>query len=283
VWTDRDETVVLHVTLGPPSAAPTNETCGTATPIALGTPVLASLVGTKKDLGSRCGFEVGDLAVGDLVYQFDLPNAADVTAYAASNDGYGAPVVSIRNQSCAAPEDEIACGRGSPAHTFVRALPKGTYFVAVSANGPTDLQLEVDASPPTTPPADETCTGAPILAPNRTLAVSLAAHTDDVDLGCAPIGSIDAAYDLELATSSDVLLVERIAQSDTGAVSLALPSCGSGSEKLCGQGQSSPVRASLRGVPAGSCRAVVETVLGNPVELTAFVVSLSARARTLRR
>ena len=278
VWTDRDETVLLHVMLGPPTVAPTNETCGTATPIALGTPVIASLVGTKKDLGSRCP---SDAQIGDLVYRFDLPDAADVTVYAQSTDGYGAPVVSIRNQSCAAPADaapadEIACGYGSPAGTFVRKLQKGTYYVAVSANGPTDVQLEVDASPPTTPPADETCNGAPILAPNRTLAISLTAHTDDLDLGCAPIGSIDAAYDLELASPSDVLLVERIADGDIGAVSLALPACGSGSEKLCGHGSTSPVRASLLGVPAGSYRAVVETALGNPVELTAFVRPASA-------
>jgi hypothetical protein len=268
VWVDRDEKVLLHVTLAPPTPAPANETCGTAAPITIGTPVVASLVGTKKDLASRCGFDVGD-----LVYQFDLPDAADVTAYAASIDGYGVPIVSIRKQACAAPEDEIACGYGSPARTLARALPKGKYFVAVSANGPTDVQLEVTAaSPPVMPPADDTCAGAPALVPNRTLGVSLTGHTDDIDLGCAPIASVDAAYALDLGTTSDVLLTLRIAQGDTGAVSLALPACaGAASNKLCGKGSSSPVRASLRGVPAGSYRAVVETVLGNPVEVTAFV------------
>ena len=63
VWVDRDEKVLLHVTLGPPTAPPTNETCGTAQPIALATPVIVSLVGTTKDLASRCGFEVGDLGL----------------------------------------------------------------------------------------------------------------------------------------------------------------------------------------------------------------------------
>jgi hypothetical protein len=268
VWVDRDEKVLLHVTLGPPTTAPANETCGTAAPIALSTPVVASLVGTKKDLASRCGYDAGD-----LVYQFDLPDAADVTAYAASIDGYGEPVVSIRKEACAAPEDEIVCGYGSPARSFARALPKGKYFVAVSASGPTDVQLEVDAtSPPATPPADETCASAPALAANRTLGISLTGHTDDIDLGCAPIASVDAAYALDLATPSDVLLVLRIAQGDTGAVSLALPTCaGPESSKLCGKGASSPVRASLRGAPAGPYRAVVESKLGNPVELTAFV------------
>jgi hypothetical protein len=268
VWVDRDETVLLHVTLESPVAAPTNETCGTAAPLAPGTPVVASLVGTKVDLASRCGFDVGD-----LVYTFDLPEAADVTANAASIDGYGDPVVSIRNASCAAPEDEITCGYGSSARAFARALPKGTYFVAVSASGPTNAQLEVDAvSPPSTPPADETCSGAPLLVPGRTIDVPLTGHTDDIDLGCAPIASVDAAYDLELPTVSDVLLVERISQGDMGAVSLALPSCdGATSRRACAKGASSPVRVSARAVPAGSYRAVVETLQANPVELTAFV------------
>jgi hypothetical protein len=267
VWTDRDQKILLHVKLAAPTPAPTNETCGTAAPIALGTPVLASLVGTQRDLASRCGFEVGD-----LVYRFELPAASDVTAYATSQDGYGVPVVSIRKDPCAAPTDEIACTYGSPATTFARALPKGVYYVAVSANGPTDFQLVVDATAPTTAPANETCVGSPLLAPNRTIDVSLAGHTDDIDLGCAPIASVDAAYDLELATSSDVLLVERIAQDDTGAVALATASCGGPSaRKACGTGGSSPVRTSIRGVPAGSYRVVVETALANPIELTAFV------------
>jgi len=272
VWTDRDETVLLHVTLTPPTPAPTNETCGTAAPIALGTPTLASLVGTEQDLASRCGFETGD-----LVYRLDLPAASDVTARGVSIDGYGAPVVSIRDSTCASQADasqadEITCGYGSPARAFARALPMGTYYVAVSASAPTDVSLEVDASPPTTAPADEKCDGAPMLAPNRTIDVSLAGHSDDIDLGCAPIASVDAAYDLELTTASDILLVERIAQGDTGAISLALPSCaGAPSQRVCAKGGSSPLRASLRGVAAGSYRVVVESVQANPIELTAFV------------
>ncbi len=268
VWADRDEKILLHVTLAPPSTAPTNETCATAAPVTIGTPVVASLVGTKKDLASRCGFEVGD-----LVYKFDLADAADVTAYATSLDGYGYPVVSIRSASCAAPEDEIRCGYGSPAGAFVRGLAKGTYYVAVSASGPTDVQLEVDVvSPPSTPPLDDTCATAPPLAPNHTIGVSLTSHTDDIDLGCAAIGTVDAAYAVDLAVASDVLLVERIAQGDTGSVSLALASCaGPSSSKACAKNGISPVRASVRGVPAGSYRAVVESARGNPIELTAFV------------
>jgi hypothetical protein len=268
VWVDRDEMVLLHVTLGSPTTPPTNETCDTAQAIALATPVVASLVGTNQDLQSKCGFDVGD-----LVYKFDLPAAADVTAYATSLDGYGDPVVSIRSAACAAPTDEITCGYGSSARAFARALAQGTYYIAVSASAPTDVQFEVDAaSPPGVPPADETCTNAPALVPNRTFGISLAAHADDIDLGCAPIASVDAAYTLDLATTSDVLLVERIAQGDTGAVSLATPSCaGKASSKACGEGTTSPVRASVRGLPAGSYRAVVETRLGNDVELTALV------------
>src|SRR5262249_18397676 len=84
VWTDRDTQVVLHVTRGAATAPPTNETCGTAAPIIPATPVIARLVGAASDLSSRCTFETGD-----LVYRFTLASRADVTAFAASLDGYG--------------------------------------------------------------------------------------------------------------------------------------------------------------------------------------------------
>jgi hypothetical protein len=128
------------------------------------------------------------------------------------------------------------------------------------------------ASAPTMAPADEKCDGAPTLAANRTIDVSLAGHTDDIDLGCAKTASVDAAYDLELATPSDVLLVERIAYGDTAAISLALPSCaGASFARACASGGASPLRATVRGIPAGAYRVIAESIQANPVEVTAFV------------
>lgn len=264
VWTDSDQDVTLHVSFLAPEPKPTNETCGTAAPLALGQQTTVTLVDPATDLATNCG-----TSVGELVYSFTLASASDVHVYASSIDGYGTPSVSLRTAACATIDDEIGCATAEPLDLYERALPAGTYHVAVSATAPTVLTLDVEASPPTVAPADESCASPPLVAPNQTMPVSLAGHEDDVSL-CAT-GYVDAAYDLELAETSDVLLVERIASGDYGAVSLALPSCADADRLVCGNAAQSPVRASARKVPAGSYRAVVESLYGNDVTLTAFV------------
>jgi hypothetical protein len=265
VWADRDEKVLLHVTEGPPTTAPTNETCGSAAPITPGVPVVASLAGTAKDIASRCGFKSGD-----LVYTFTLSDTQDVAAYAASLDGYGLPTVSLRRASCAKIEDEIACGSGAQAKVYARALAPGAYYLGVAATAPTDARVELTLSPPTAPPSDDRCETAPRLMPNRTLAISLQDHTDDVEFGCSDPGALDAIYALELAEPSDVLLVMRFSSGDLGTVALARAVCDAPA-LACAKDGGSPVRATQRNLAAGSYRAVVETRVGNPVQLTALV------------
>ena len=226
---------------------------------------MASLPGTVKDLASRC-----DSKSGDLVYTFTLTEAKDVAAYAVSLDGYGVPVVSLRRANCGKIEDEIACGSGTGAKAYRRALAPGTYYVGVAASAPTDVRVELSVSPPSVPPADERCASAPPIVPNRTLAISLEGHTDDVEFGCSDRGAIDASYDLELAETSDVLLLMRFSAGDVGTVALGRAACDSPAI-ACAKDGGSPVRAAQRGLVPGSYRAVVETRVGNPVQLTALV------------
>jgi hypothetical protein len=265
VWTDRDEKVILHVTEGPPSAPPSNETCSSAAPIADGVPVVASLAGAAKDIASRCGWKSGD-----LVYTFTLAEPRDVTVFATSLDGFGAPIVSLRRAACAQIEDEIACGTGEQARAYARALAPGAYFLAVGATAPTDARVELSLTPATAPPSDDRCESAPRLVPDRTLAISLDGHTDDVQFACSEAGAVDAAYALELAEPSDVLLVMRFSSGDTGTIALARSTCDAPA-LACARDPGSPVRAAQRNLAAGSYRAVVETRAGNPVELTALV------------
>ena len=256
--------LALDVSILPAAPKPTHETCGTAAPITPGVAVIASIIDAAKDLGSAC-----NTPLGELVYTFDLAAPADVDVYASSIDGDGLPVISLRGAGCALPEDEITCQSSPAAHVFRHALPAGSYFVAVSASAPTSVQLTVEVSAPTAPPADEGCAGAPILAPNQTIAVALAEHQDDVSLGCAA-GLVDAAYALDLPVASDVLLVQRIAQGDLGVVGLTDPACAPGA-LVCQAAGVSPVRAARRNVPAGAYRVVAESQYGQGVELTAFV------------
>jgi hypothetical protein len=155
-------------------------------------------------------------------------------------------------------------------HLYQKNLAAGTYSIAVSATAPTAFELTVDLAAPTTPAPDQFCSGAPILVPNKTFPIALSTHEDATNLGCLP-GAVDAAYELDLAASSDVLLVERIGTNDTGSVGLATPACTPASALLCQASGQTPVRASKRNVPAGQYRVVAESLTAQDVQLTAFV------------
>lgn len=257
--------IAFDVQITPAAPKPTNETCGTAAPLTPGVPVTTEIIDAAADLGSACG-----TALGELVYSFDLPSDADVDIFASSVDGDGYPVIGLRGPGCALPDDELTCQSAAAPHLFRHALPPGTYYVSVSATAPTTLQLTLETKAPTPPSADESCAAPPSIPPNQTLSVTLGDHQDDVNLGCIA-GAVDAAYALDLAAASDVLLVQRIASGDFGAVSLSAPACTAASTLACQSGGSSPVRLSRRNVPAGSYRVVAESQQAQDVQLTAFV------------
>lgn len=266
LFADRSVEITLDLSFLDASPKPENETCGRARPLAPSTQERVQIFDITRDLGSAC-----DSEEGDLVYSFTLEEPSDVYIRASSIDGLGKPIVSLRDENCALPEDEISCRRGEPLVLFERGLAAGTYYLAVSATAPTELWLTLELSPPTEPPQDESCEGAPTIEHNRTIPVSLASHVDDIQLGCST-GFVDAAYRLDISEESDVLLVQRFSQQDSGAVQLALPACASPDDLLaCGTSGQSPARASIRKLPAGEYRAIVESMLGGDSTLTAFV------------
>jgi hypothetical protein len=266
VFTDSTDPLTLSVDFRPAGAAPTNETCGTATRLLEGNRVLAPLASTAVDVKTACAG-----AQGDLVYDFVLDEPRDVHVFATAQDTYGTPILSLRDSACG----ELACREEPNDELFRRALPAGHYFVSVSATGPSDLSVVLETAPPSTPPDDESCAGAPPLVPAETQVVDLADHVDDIDPGCA-VGFVDAAYALTLAVPSDVLLVEATSEPpDQGAVALALPSCSDGKSLVCNTSTASPVRAAARAVAAGEYRVVVESELGLPTSVTAFVRPVS--------
>ncbi|MEO7331822.1 MAG: putative metal-binding motif-containing protein [Minicystis sp.] len=258
--------VALDVQILPVAPIPTNETCGTAQPVVLNIPFTAPIFDAKPDIASACATQLGE-----LVYSVTLADTSDIDVFASSADGDGNPAITLRGPGCALLSDELTCQIAQAPHLFRHSLPAGTYYVSVSATAPTNVLVTVELSAPTPLPPDESCVASPLLAHNKTIDVPLSGHQDDVNLGCFT-SAVDAAYELDLSEPSDVLLVERIAQADLGAVELSDATCATPASLLaCGSGAPSPVRAHKHAVPAGQYRVVVESFLGEDVQVTAFV------------
>ncbi|MBK6519273.1 MAG: hypothetical protein IPG04_35320 [Polyangiaceae bacterium] len=263
--TDGGSSVVLEVSFEPETSPPANETCGSAEDLTPGSAIDVEIVDAAPDLSSACA-----TTLGELVYRVQLSEASDLDLWAASADGDGQAVLSLRDADCALAEDEIACSTGLSAHVFRHSLPPGDYFIAVTATAPTTLNLLAQTSPPTAPPADESCDSGAALPPNVTLDVSFDDHQDDHLLGCFQ-PAVDAAYELSLDQTSDVLLVQRLSAMDSGSVALLTPGCDAPDLLSCAIGASSPVRSRRRNVAAGDYRVIAESSLGLPQQVTAFV------------
>lgn len=261
---DQEQNLTVRATLAPAEPAPANETCGTATPITPGVPVIAEIVDADLDLGSQCAG-----VLGDLVYRFTTDDTQDVYVFGASIDGLGDPVLSLRDPDCAEPGDEVTCKAATAPVLFARALPAGTYYVSASATAPTSVQLRVELEPPSDPPADEDCEGAPPITPNVTEIVSLQGHLDDLQYSCLP-NAVDAVRSLSITEPSDVLLLGNLSSGDEGSVSLWRASCAPNDMLACEATSPSPVRASLHDLAPGDYRVAIETRAGNPTRLTAF-------------
>jgi hypothetical protein len=264
LFTDATGSISLTVDFLSPEDAPTNETCGTAATIVPGEHVVAELTSAAVDLHTACG-----APFADLVYELVLDQPSDVHVHAVAKDPYGTPLLSFRSAPCNATEGELGCHEADNDSLFRRALSPGHYFVAVGSTGPSDVDVVVETSAPSTAPADETCVAAPPLTPGQTIAVPLADHVDDVQDGCG-VGTVDAAYALALGEASDVLLLQGVSDGDQGSVSLVSPACGPSGSLACATSEASLARATARAVPAGDYRVVVESDVGSPATLTAF-------------
>ncbi|HEX3345600.1 MAG TPA: hypothetical protein VHS09_13550, partial [Polyangiaceae bacterium] len=255
VTTQAETPLQLVVQLLTPSTPPTNVDCGSALPVQPGTAMPVSIVDPPTDLASAC-----PSSVGELTYAFTLGQAQDVDVYASTLLGSGTAIVGLRSPACTDATDELECGLAGPQPLYERALPAGTYVLTLGATSSIDASLEVVLSPPTATPPDQTCTAPPVITPNQTLDYDLSKHENAIKDGCFPSGP-DAAYDLTLASASDILLVARFPQSEAGAVSLDGPTCDTTSSLGC-DAEGTPARIGRRNVPAGDYRVVVADQLG---------------------
>lgn len=262
ITTQSESEIGVNVDLLDASPKPANESCSAPASVALEAPFSVSLIDPAKDLESGC-----DRAkTGELTYQFTLTEPRDVRIFATTLFGSGEPVVSIRGTACA---DELRCRVGSAPPVFARNLSAGTHVFGVAATTQIDASIVVKTYPPTTPPANQSCATAPALTPNTTFPVDLSNQEDAIGGGCLS-GAPAAAYKLDLAEPSDVLVVGRFPPGETGAVAIHRAECTTQDRLECGVG-ASPERVARRNLPAGSYRVVIAEAKGLPSELMVLV------------
>lgn len=267
LYSDGNTPLQLDVSEQPASTDPGNLGCDARAPLAPGAPIDVDLAIGAGELASAC-----ETTRGSRYFEFSIEEARDVQLVAQSLDGFGVPRLSLRSDGCTELEDELRCNQRDVASIRVRSLPAGTYVAALSASGPTLARLSLDVQPATQPPPEDRCASAPGITPNQTLALSLAGLDDDIAAGCSP-GSVDDARRLDLAQSSDVLLVARFSPGDVGAVTLTSPECAANDTDsvACTRTTDELARVSRRGLPAGDYRVVTESVLGLPATVLAAV------------
>jgi hypothetical protein len=276
LYTDANGDVQVDVADEPASLDVANLSCDDFSDLEVGIPV-------EMDLGSvgavdGAGSVVDSACVtdrGDRYFQFTLDDVSDVRLLAQSLDGFGEPRLSVRADASCPLTPELRCNQRALASTRLRALPAGTYGVAVSASGPTRARLELDVRPPTAAPATDRCEASPTLPLNRTEVVDFQDLDDDIAVGCSP-GSVDTARRLDLEGTSDVLLVGRFSPGDVGAVALSPPSCLDADSLGCSRTTEELARVSRRGLPAGEYRVVIESILGLPATVLAAIRPTSA-------
>jgi hypothetical protein len=264
VTTQSEASIELQVDFLAPTSRATNVDCASAMAIQAGIPTTVQIVDPPTNLPSACS-----AATGELTYALTLTQPQDVRVIASTLKGSGSPVVGLRAPPCSgAVADELRCAAAGTPPLFARNLSPGTYVITVAATSPIDASLEVQASPPTASPPDQTCTSPPAIGQNQSIAIDLSNHESAIKDGCLP-GGPKAAYALSLSAPSDVLLVARLPLSELGGVSLDTPACNVA--RLGCDVETAPIRVGKRNVPAGDYRAVVADQLGLQGTLDALV------------
>lgn len=247
--------IELQVDFLPNTPPPTNVDCASAAPITPGMPITVPIVEPlPTNEPTAC-----TAVTGQLTYAFTLTQPQNVRVYASTARGTGQPIIGLRAPHCTDASDELGCETAGQVGLYEEDLQPGTYVVTLGANAPIDATLDVEVSAATIPGPNQTCTAPPAIMPNSTVSFDLSNNESAIQDGCYE--GPDAAYDLSLAAASDVLLIERLPQTEVGGVSLDSPTCDMATRLACDSDES-PNRVGKRDVPAGDYRVVVADELG---------------------
>ncbi len=133
----------LELVVAPPVPLPAGDLCDSlrAVDVSAGGVFSGSTAAAERDYATTCGSPGGR----DVAFTFTLatPQEVDLTV-----DGAVATLTAAIQESCGVTGLERACALGQPAHTRVRELAAGTYWIVVASDVEQDFALTIALSPP---------------------------------------------------------------------------------------------------------------------------------------
>jgi hypothetical protein len=213
-----------------PSCVVPNDSCSSALELPGGTTVFSSTRGTTADIPESCG----PASYLDTAFYFALPSARDVEVEIFAVTGHDVYVT--LTPDCLSGETNIACERGRRFTFSRRALPAGTYYVVVAADGEIDFSITLSTSPTGETPPGDLCDSAERVRTDGTpTRVSFDGTEHDYSLSCAADPLRDVVYELVVPTE---YTADFSVEADSGMVAVALQdTCGlASSERGCWSG-----------------------------------------------
>ncbi len=253
--------VELNVDLAPATTPPANDTCAAPRVIPpTGGTFTGDLVDVASDVTTRCGG-----LQPDLVYSITLTERSNIAArVAGSRSDY--LTLALVDACTRSPATTYRCDSAAPAQFTARELMPGTYFLVVAGRSINPFTLEVMVTPPSPPPAGDTCANPLTIVPGTPAMGSYAGMEADYQLSCSGTGSRDAVYRFTLAERRDVIVTATGGASDYFYLALGTTCGDRATERACRFG--SPGRLTVRGLDPGTYYVVVKSIRGGDYTLT---------------
>lgn len=235
-----------------PCASPQDDTCTTARTVVAPARLTVSTVAAKRDFSPTCSVATPS-ASRDVVVRVDIPGnagdpAQDLEVFATAPSGDTAVAIL---SACSAAGNELACGHtklGAEARARARSVRPGSYFVVVTTQGESQVDLAVALSPGTSPPTNEDCTAPKPVPTDVPFTVELVDAKKDLVTACSSETG-ELTYAFTLTEPRDVrVITSRVRGSGLVVASFREPGCVN--ETRCRTGSAPPLLA--RSLPAGT-------------------------------
>ena len=235
-----------------PCASPRDDTCSTARTVTAPSRVTLTTVAAKRDFSPVCSVGTPG-ASRDVVVKVDVPGTAgdpprDLEVYATAPSGDTAVAIV---SACVPAGSSLACGHTklSPeARARARSVTPGSYYVVVTTQSETTVDLAIDLLPQSAKPANEDCTAPKVVATDVPFDVELVDATKDLVSTCtSETGELTFAF--TLSEPKDVTLVTSRTRG-SGSVVASFREAGCATEARCRAGSVPPLLA--RSLPAGT-------------------------------